>query len=337
MPWVLKNLRISITFSRNKPASLPVLSVLFEFCNNWFDSRNNRPTFLVYICVNKKSTNIMDNKKIWFVTGASKGLGRSLVLQLLHQGYKVAATSRNLDDLRKVSTAANFLPLAVDLKSESSVTEAVDATIRQFGRIDVLVNNAGYGQIGSLEELSDAEARASFDVNVFGLLNVTRAILPHMRAQQSGHVFNISSIAGFTGAFPGFGIYCATKFAVEGLSESLSAEVKPFGISVTIVSPGYFRTEFLSAGSLAVPAQPLDAYQSVRDTQIAHQQQINGNQPGDPEKAVAALIEVAAVENAPLHLFLGEDAYNMAYQKMDAVKAELEAWKEVTVNTLIEA
>ncbi|MBS0031174.1 oxidoreductase [Chitinophaga sp. 22321] len=279
----------------------------------------------------------MNNNKVWFVTGASKGLGRSFVLQLLDQGYKVAATSRNLDDLRKIAAHDNFLPLSVDLKSETSVKAAVDATIQQFGSIDVLVNNAGFGQIGSLEELSDAEARSSFDVNVFGLLNVTRAVLPHMRAQQSGHIFNISSIAGFTGAFPGFGIYCATKFAVDGLSESLSAEVKPFGINVTIVAPGYFRTEFLSAGSLGLPANQIDAYESVRETQIAHQHQINGNQAGDPEKAVAAVIDVAGAENAPLHLFLGADAYEMAYQKMAAVESDLEAWKTITVGTAIEA
>ncbi|HEY9261360.1 oxidoreductase [Chitinophaga sp.] len=279
----------------------------------------------------------MDNNKVWFITGASKGLGRSFVLQLLAQGYKVAATSRSLEDLRKISTAADFLPLSVDLKNEHSVKAAVAATISQFGRIDVLVNNAGYGQVGSLEELSDAEARASFDVNVFGLLNVTRAILPHMRAQQSGHIFNISSIAGFTGAFPGFGVYCATKFAVDGLSESLSAETKAFGIKVTIVSPGYFRTDFLASGSLGLPAQPIVAYQAVREVQNAHQHEINGNQAGDPEKAVAAVIDIAGAENAPLHLFLGEDAYGLAYQKMEAITADLETWKEVTVNTAIEA
>jgi len=199
----------------------------------------------------------------------------------------------------------------------------------------VLVNNAGYGQVGSIEELSDAESRSNFDVNVFGLLNVTRNILPQMRAQQSGQIFNISSIAGFTGGFPGFGIYCATKFAVDGLSESLAAEVKPFGISVTIVSPGYFRTDFLTSGSLGVPANPLAAYEAVRATQHAHQEEINGNQPGDPEKAVAAIIDIADMENAPLHLFLGEDAYNLAYQKIAALEAELEQWKEVTVGTAI--
>ncbi|SEW54025.1 oxidoreductase [Chitinophaga arvensicola] len=275
----------------------------------------------------------MDNKKVWFVTGASKGLGRSLVKQLLQKGYKVAATSRSIDDLRQVATTADFLPLSVDLKNEASVQAAVAETIKHFGRIDVLVNNAGYGQIGSLEETSDAEARANFDVNVFGLLNVTRSIVPHMRAQQSGHIFNISSIGGFTGNFPGFGIYCATKFAVDGLTESLAAEVAPFGIQATIVSPGYFRTDFLSSGSLSVPANQIAAYQSVRDSQHLHQQEINGNQPGDPEKAVAALIDVAEAPKAPLHLFLGEDAYQMAYQKIAAIEGDLEQWKAVTTGT----
>lgn len=277
----------------------------------------------------------MDNKKVWFVTGASKGFGRSLVKQLLSKGYKVAATSRNIDDLRKVATGNNFLPLSVDLTTESSIQAAVKETISRFGRIDVLVNNAGYGQVGSIEELSDAESRSNFDVNVFGLLNVTRSILPYMRAQQSGQIFNISSIAGFIGTFPGFGIYCATKFAVDGLSESLATEVKPFGISVTIVSPGYFRTDFLTSGSLGLPANQLAAYESVRAAQQTHQEQINGNQPGDPEKAVAAIIDVAEEENPPLHLFLGEDAYNLAYQKIAAIEADLEQWKEVTVGTAI--
>ena len=157
--------------------------------------------------------------------------------------------------------------------------------------------------------------------------------MPHLRAQQHGHIFNISSIGGFTGNFPGWGIYCATKFAVHGLSESLAMEVKPFGVNVTIVSPGYFRTNFLTKDSMNVPKKQLDAYQSVRDSQMAHQDQINGNQAGDPEKAVAAIIEIAEVENPPLHLFLGEDAYNVAYVKMDAVKSDLEKWKEMTVAT----
>lgn len=278
---------------------------------------------------------MMSTQKVWFVTGASKGLGLSLVKQLLKGGYKVAATSRNLDDLRRVVDATDdrFLPLAVDLKTESSVAAAIEKTVAHFGQIDVVVNNAGYGLIGSVEELSDEEARENFDVNVFGSLNVIRLALPHLRAQKSGHIFNISSIGGFTGAFPGFGIYCATKFAVEGFSESLATEVKSLGIHVTVVEPGYFRTDFLTSNSLALPKNQIDAYREVRDLQQLHQHQINGNQPGDPEKAVAVLIQIASETNPPLHLFLGQDAYDLAYTKINAVRSDLENWKSLTVST----
>lgn len=273
--------------------------------------------------------------QVWFVTGSSKGLGLSLVKQLLQQGFSVAATSRNSADLsRAVNTEDDrFLPLTVDLKSEASVGQAIQATIERFGRIDVVVNNAGYGLLGSLEELTDQEARENFDINVFGSLNVIRHTMPHLRKQGSGHIYNISSIGGFAGDFPGFGIYCATKFAVEGFSESLAAEVKAFGITVTIVEPGYFRTDFLTAGSLGVPTHQIEAYESVRQSQRAHQTEINGNQAGDPEKAVAALIQVAAEPNPPMHLFLGQDAYDMAYQKIEAVKNNLETWKSVSIST----
>lgn len=278
----------------------------------------------------------MENKKVWFVTGASKGLGLTLVKQLLDQGYRVAATSRTADDLISSINAVhqeNFLPLSVNLKSEQSIAGAVEKTISRFGRIDVVVNNAGYGLTGSLEELTDEEARENFDINVFGSLNVIRQVMPYLRVQQSGHIFNISSIGGFTGGFPGFGIYCATKFAVQGFTESLAAEVKPFNVYATVVYPGYFRTNFLTPGSLNVPKNQIQAYQSVRESQDAHQQQINGNQPGDPEKGVAVLIKMANTENPPLHLFLGQDAYNMAYQKMDIVGKDLEAHKLDTLST----
>ncbi|GAA4316435.1 SDR family NAD(P)-dependent oxidoreductase [Mucilaginibacter gynuensis] len=277
----------------------------------------------------------MSNQKTWFITGASKGLGLVMVNQLLKQGYNVVATSRKLTDLTGAvgSNAANFLPLAVDITSEASVKEAIDATINTFGHIDVVVNNAGYGMVGGLEEVSNAEARANFDVNVFGSLNVIREAMPYLRGQGSGHIFNIASIGGFNGNFPGWGIYCATKFAVHGFTESLAAEAKPFGVNVTVVSPGYFRTSFLDSGSLIVPKNPNDAYQNVRDSQAAHQNEINGNQPGDPEKGVAAIIATANESNPPLHLFLGQDAYDMAYVKMDAVKSDLETWKELSTST----
>lgn len=276
----------------------------------------------------------MENKKVWFITGASKGLGLTLVKKLLSSGYNVAATSRSLNDLSNaVGEYDNFLPLSVDLMSEESVETAVRKTISKFGQLDIVVNNAGYGMIGALEELSDQESRENFDVNVFGSLNVIRKVLPQMRKQQSGHIFNISSIGGFSGNFPGFGIYCATKFAVAGFTESLAAEVQSFGIKATVVEPGYFRTEFLTAGSLAVPKQPIDAYKEVRDSQTAHQNDINNQQPGDPAKGADVIIAVAESENAPLHLFLGHDAYHVANAKIADVQRDMEAWKVLATAT----
>lgn len=277
----------------------------------------------------------METKKVWFVTGASKGLGLILVQKLLAEGYRVAATSRDINSLiKEVSeTSDQFLPLEMDLITESSVQDAVAKTISHFKTIDVVVNNAGYGQIGTLEELSDEEARRNFDVNVFGLLNVIRNTMPHFRVKRSGHFFNISSIGGYHGGFPGWGIYCSTKFAVSGLTEGLKAEAKAFGVNVTLVYPGYFRTGFLSADSMGLPKNPIADYEEARQSVLAHQNEINGNQPGDPEKAVKALIQISKEQNPPLHLFLGEDAYNMANAKIEEVEADLEAWKAMTIAT----
>lgn len=272
--------------------------------------------------------------KVWFVTGASKGLGLSLVKKLLKEGYQVVATSRNVQELEKaVGASAAFLPLAVDLKNESSVEKAIKETITRFGTIDVVVNNAGYGLTGSLEELSDAEVRQNFDINVFGVLNVIRKVLPYMRKQKSGHIFNIASIGGFTGAFPGFGSYTATKFAMHGFSESLSAEAKPFGIKVTIVSPGYFRTQFLDAGSLGVPKNQIADYQVVREIEQTHLNDIHGNQAGDPDKASIAIIEVAEQKEPPLHLFLGKDAYQLADAKIKSVQQDMNTVRELATST----
>jgi NAD(P)-dependent dehydrogenase (short-subunit alcohol dehydrogenase family) len=276
----------------------------------------------------------MKSKKVWLVTGASKGLGLTLVKKLLKIGYRVAATSRNLNDLSKaVGEHENFLPLSVDLLSEKSVEAAVSGTLSKFGQLDFVVNNAGYGMLGALEELSDKEARENFDVNVFGSLNVIRKALPQMRKQQSGHIFNISSIGGFSGNFPGFGIYCATKFAVAGFTESLAAEVKAMGIKATVIEPGYFRTEFLTSGSLAVPSNPIDAYKEVRDSQAAHQNDINNQQPGDPAKACDVIIAAAESEHAPLHLFLGPDAYAIANAKIADVQNDMKAWSALATAT----
>ena len=275
-----------------------------------------------------------NTQQIWFITGASKGLGLAQTRELLQAGHRVAATSRNLAALTEAVSAQsdNFLPLEADLMDEASVARAIEATLDKWGRIDVIVNNAGYGQIGALEELSDAEARANFDVNVFGLLNVTRAAMPHLRAQGAGHIFNIASVGGYNGGFAGWGVYCATKFAVAGLSEALAAEAAPFGIGVTIVYPGYFRTDFLDASSVGSPAHPIAAYTGARESQAFHQE-LSGQQTGDPAKAARVLIEVAASDTPPLHLFLGADAYQMAGEKIAQVEADLSAWKARTTAT----
>ncbi|MCF0050850.1 oxidoreductase [Dyadobacter sp. LJ53] len=277
----------------------------------------------------------METDKIWFVTGASKGLGLTLVQKLLANGIKVAATSRNLEDLQKAVNhgSSQFLPLATNLKSEESVQEAIEKTVAHFGRIDVVVNNAGYGLLGSVEELTDSEVRDNFEINVFGVFTVIRKAMPYLRAQRSGHILNISSIGGFMGGFPGFGAYCATKFAVNGLSESLAEEVRSFGVYVTVVEPGYFRTNFLTDSSIGLPKVQIEDYKEVRDSQNAHQNEINGKQPGDPEKAADAMIRIVSEANPPMNLFLGSDAFAIANGKIDALQKELATWKDLTVST----
>jgi NAD(P)-dependent dehydrogenase (short-subunit alcohol dehydrogenase family) len=281
----------------------------------------------------------MNTRKTWFITGASKGLGLALVQELLKEGYNVAATSRSAESLQEAVGAESdrFLALQMDLGNEASVASAIAAATERFGTLNVIVNNAGYGMIGALEELSDAEARANFEVNVFGALNVIRAVLPQLRAQGSGHILNIASIGGFSGAYPGFGIYCATKFAMHGFTDALAQEIRPFGLQATLVMPGYFRTNFLSADSLAVPQHENADYANVRETQRMHTNSINENQPGDPVKAARAMIEVAQMPQAPLHLFLGADAYETAKQKIAAVETDMESVRRLATSTGFES
>lgn len=275
------------------------------------------------------------NQKVWFITGASKGFGLILAKQLLAKGELVAATSRTKSALEKEISAksSQFLPIEMNLTDEKSVKNAIETTVAAFGKIDNIINNAGYGLLGAVEELSDAETRQNFDVNVFGSLNVIRQALPYLRKQLSGHIFNIASIGGYLGDFPGFGIYCATKFAVVGFSEAMAVELKDFGIHVTAVLPGYFRTNFLNSDSLVTPKNTLEDYKSTRESQQIHQQQINSNQPGDPEKGAAAMIKMADEANPAVHLFLGSDAFGMAKSKIENMADELEQWKSVTVST----
>lgn len=281
--------------------------------------------------VMKNLTSIKDS--IWFITGGSKGMGLRLAQRLANAGAKVAVTSRSKKSLAG-KLSGNVLPLEVDLGDEASVRQAVQQTIAHFGGLHVVVNNAGYGQFGAVEEVSDQEARANFEVNVFGLLNVVRATLPHLRQQRAGHVFNIASIAGITGAFPGFGVYCATKFAVAGLSEGLHADLAGLGVDVTCVYPGYFRTEFLAAGSPAVPAKPIADYKAAHDLVEQHVSGgINGNQPGDPDKLADVLMKVATSATPPLHLVLGSDALGLAEQKVNTLRQALDGHRATSIST----
>jgi len=277
----------------------------------------------------------MDTKKVWLVTGASKGLGLNLVKKLLAEGHSVAATSRTIAELQKAVSGENatFLPLEVDLINENSVENAVLKSVEKFGKLDVVVNNAGYGQLGTLEELTDLESRQNFDTNVFGSLNIIRKTMPYLREQKSGFIINIASIGGLTGEFAGWGIYCATKFAVVGFTEALAAEVKEFGVNTTVVYPGYFRTDFLTGGSLRTPKSEINEYTAARELQVAHENDLNGNQPGDPEKAALALIELAAMENPPVHLVLGSDAFNIAGNKLNALQKEISEFKMLSTST----
>lgn len=271
--------------------------------------------------------------KTWFITGASKGLGLALVKQLLAAGQKVAATSRNLSDLTTAvgAQSPNFLPLQVDLGNDTSVKQAITQTASTFGTIDVLINNAGYGIGGSLEEVTDIELRTSFDVNVFGTVNTIRHTLPYMRQQRSGHIINISSIAGFAAA-TGWAPYAATKFAIVGLTEVLADDVKSFGIKATVVAPGAFRTSFLTDESLALPQNPIAEYEDIRASH-ARYLTMDGQQAGDPEKAAAVMIATGFNPNAPVHLFLGSDAYQRVLAKIDSFKAEIELLKSITTST----
>lgn len=272
----------------------------------------------------------MANTKTWFITGASKGFGLALVKQLLAAGQKVAATSRNIAELIKAVgiTSPDFFPVEVDLTDEDSVGCAIHNTKKTFGRIDVVINNAGYGIGGSIEELSNEETRDNFDVNVFGTINVIRMVLPYMRYQQSGHIINISSIAGFAPG-TGWSVYAGTKFAVEGLSTVLAEDVREFGIKVTVVAPGAFRTSFLTPESVTIAKNQMEEYTAVRASMDKYLS-MDGQQAGDPEKAAEAIIRVAQMENPPLHLLLGGDAYDRAMAQLEKLEKEFRFNEELS-------
>ena len=273
--------------------------------------------------------------KTWFVTGASKGIGQRLVRQLLARGDRVAATSRTVASLTETigPGSKQFLPLQADLTDDQSIGDAIAQTIKRFGKLDVIVNNAGYAQQGTVEALSDAELRQNFDINLFAPLAVLRHVLPHLREQRSGHVINLSSIVGFQGGYAGWGSYVATKFALAGLTESLAAEVAEFGIKATVVYPGPVRTDFLSSGALAVSTRQIDAYTEAKASLDLHLDTFHGRQAGDPDKVATLIMQAADVAEPPVHLFVGKIANELAARKVASIKRDLDVWKGLSEAT----
>jgi NAD(P)-dependent dehydrogenase (short-subunit alcohol dehydrogenase family) len=271
-----------------------------------------------------------DRPATWFVTGTSRGLGLELVKQLVRRGDNVAATTRSADRLLSAlgegADTSRLLPLTVDLRDEAAVAQGVRRTMERFGGLDVVVNNAGYGFLAAVEETTDRDVRDMLDVQVVGVWNVLRATLPILREQKSGHVVNVSSVLGLT-SVPGWGLYCAGKYALEGLSEALAGEVADFGVKVTIVEPGYFRTEFLTTDSLALPDGTTDAYPAIREMTENHLQ-LQGRQLGDPVKGAQLMIERVVSGEGPLRQVLGSDSHAYATAKVQALQANLDAAAE---------
>ncbi|KVX97123.1 oxidoreductase [Burkholderia ubonensis] len=272
-------------------------------------------------------------KRVWFITGASRGIGALIAEAALADGNAVVAAGRRVPAIvERLGDSVALLPVELDVTDEAQAKAAVQAAVEKFGRVDVLVNNAGFGLLGAVEESADKDVRRMYDTNVFGLLNVTRAVLPTMRANRSGHVINISSIGGYRAA-AGFGVYSSTKFAVEGITEALHAELKPLGVHATVVEPGYFRTDFLDASSLVVAPDVIDDYDETSGAVRRKAMQLNRNQPGDPAKLAAAMIALVDAPNPPLRLPLGTDTLAAIAAKNAFVAQETETWKALSTST----
>ena len=272
--------------------------------------------------------------KTWFITGASRGLGTEIAKAALKAGDNVVATARNSARLAQAIGPAGDRLLTVDLDvtKAAQATAAVEAAQKRFGGIDVLVNNAGYGHLGFFEEASEADIRTQFETNVFGVFHVTQAALPAMRAAKSGRIFNLSSIGGLRGVEFG-SLYCATKFAVEGFSESLAQEVAPFGIFVTIVEPGPFRTDFLTQESLRFGGKTIGDYDARRAALRASFEQRHGKQPGDPARLAEAMVTLAKEPKPPLRFVAGAFAVDMAKTKLAGMSAEFDRWRDLALGT----
>ncbi|MCC5668551.1 SDR family NAD(P)-dependent oxidoreductase [Nostoc sp. CHAB 5784] len=276
----------------------------------------------------------MQTQKVWFITGASRGFGLEIARAALAAGDQVVATVRS-QPAQLATTLHNHPDLYVvqmDVTQENQVQVAVEQGIAHFGRVDILVNNAGYGIVTAIEEATDAEVRKLYDTNVFGVLNVTRAVLPYLRQQKSGRIINISSLFSYD-AVPGWGLYGSTKFAVEGLSKGLAIELAPLGIHITAVAPGLFTTDFLSTESYVAAKTIIPDYETTVGPMRSGADALHGHQPGDPKKLAQMILQLANTDRPPLHLPVGKDAIAMYRSNAAKMAQEIEAWLPVAIST----
>ena len=271
----------------------------------------------------------MSDVPVWLISGCSTGIGRELARAVRRRGERVVVTARNIASLDEFAADDGCLIAPLDVDAPAQIKAAVAMAEERFGRIDVLVNNAGYGYLAAVEEGEDAEVRAMFETNFFGLVGLTKAVLPGMRRRRRGHIINITSMAGLIG-FPGIAYYNATKFAAEGLSEALAKEVAPLGIKVTIVAPGPFRTDW-AGRSLKTTRTPIADYAATAGARRAAIQEYSGKQPGDPLRAVDAIMAAVDAPQAPLHLVLGRVACDNVRGKLKEFGAELDLWRDLSL------
>jgi NAD(P)-dependent dehydrogenase (short-subunit alcohol dehydrogenase family) len=270
----------------------------------------------------------------WFITGASRGFGLEIARQALERGDNVVATARRAETVTRAlpDDSDRLLAVPLDVRDQDQAQAAVTAAVDAFGTVDVLVNNAGRGLVGAVEESTDAEIRSIYDTNVFGLLNVTRVALPVMRSRRSGRILNVSSLGGFNSS-SGFGIYCSTKFAVEGISEAMHDELEGLGIKVTVVEPGYFRTDFLDGRSLSTETTVIEDYASTAGAVRGAVPGLNHAQPGDPVKGATAFLTLADADNPPVRAQLGSDCLKELDTKITQLRTESQAWRDLAVST----
>lgn len=274
------------------------------------------------------------NDAVWLVTGCSKGLGRAIAQEALQAGYRVVVTARRVADIADIARGHpdTALAVALDVTDGNQIAAAIKAAEQHFGWVDVLVNNAGYGYLGAIEEGEDADIRALFETDLFAPVNLIKAVLPGMRSRRRGHIVNISSIGGLV-TYPGVGWYHMVKFGVEAMSDTLAKEVGPLGIGVTVVAPGAFRTDFRGPDSIKQSATIIDDYAETAGKSRAGTQAGHGQQQGDPVLGARAIITALKAEKPPVHLLIGGDALDQLRAKLDDMRRETDAWESVTRGT----